>query len=217
MTKRITASAPIAVELTDKRSHLLRCALTVFLQYGYSQAAMDKVAALAGCSKQTIYGLFKDKAGLFEAVFTELSARLLEQQDFKQSENMSPEAYLTKIANQFFDVMEREEYASFFRLVIAESGRFPSLAAVYVSSVVEPSAKQLEIYLTARPELNIDDPKAVARAFRGALASFILVQEILHGKKLIPMTKKRFIASAVKMVLGAQKVSSARPAKSRKK
>jgi len=211
----------LAIVGGDKRDHLLRCALSVFLQYGYSQATMDKVAALAGCSKQTIYGLFTDKAGLFEAVFTELSARLLKQQNFQKVEGLTPEEHLTQIAIRFFEVMEHEEYASFFRLVIAESGRFPTLAAVYVASVVEPSAKELESYLTNHPDLNIEDPKSVARAFRGSLASFILVQEILHGKTLIPLTKKRFIKSAVKMVLGAQsdtpKPASKTAKKTRKK
>ena len=171
---------------------------------------MDKVAALAGCSKQTIYGMFTDKSGLFQAVFTKLSADLLNQQNIQKDLELSPEQYLTQIANRFFDVMEREEYASFFRLVIAESGRFPSLAELYVASVVEPSAVELETYLSSHKDLRIEDPEAVARAFRGALASFILVQEILHGKTLIPMTKKRFIKSAVRMVLGSQAQVSSR-------
>ena len=157
---KVTVIANTASVASDKRSHLLECALSVFLQYGYSQATMDKVAALAGSSKQTIYGMFGDKDGLFEAVFTELSARLLDHQSFVKKENASPEQHLTQIANQFFDVMEREEYLSFFRLVIAESGRFPNLAAAYVASVVEPSAKELEQYLLTQPGLKVKDPKA---------------------------------------------------------
>ena len=60
-----------------KREQILQGATRVFLQHGYAGTSMDRVAAEAGVSKQTIYSHFQDKEGLFTALIERITTRQL--------------------------------------------------------------------------------------------------------------------------------------------
>jgi AcrR family transcriptional regulator len=186
---------------SQKRRQIMQGALRAFLELGYVRASMNKVAAEAGVAKQTIYFYFKDKETLFESLIEELTESLFQSQNWPEHAGLDTSAFLMQIANSFFDQTEKWEYQSFFRLVIAESGRHPHLAQLYVSKVVEANTQGLVDYLRSRPNLHFRDPEATARTFRGALASFALVQEILLGKYVMPMAKARFAKNLVEMVI----------------
>lgn len=189
-----------------KRTQILKGALTVFLEYGYKGTSMDRVADEAGVSKQTIYSHFKDKENLFHELVEHLSGSLFDNHDTDQRLfELPPHAFLVRTANLFFEQMDKWEYKSFFRVVVAESGRFPELAQLYVKKAVEPGLELLVNYFKAHPELQLDDPEVVARVFRGSLASFALVQDILQGKRTIPMSRERFVQGLIDTILGTAK------------
>lgn len=54
-------------EVTKQR--LLDAATAEFAAYGIAGARVDRIAETAGCNKQSIYGHFGNKDGLFDAVF----------------------------------------------------------------------------------------------------------------------------------------------------
>ncbi len=185
-----------------KRHQIMQGALAVFLEYGYKGTSMDRVAEEAGVSKQTIYSHFEDKEHLFHELVEYLSGSLFpEQQDHTKLFELEPEAFLIRVSQLFFEQMDRWEYKSFFRVVVAESGRFPELAQLYVKRAVEPGLAVLVAYFEKHPELRLQDPEVIARIFRGSLASFALVQDILQGKRLVPMSRERYISGLVETVL----------------
>ena len=186
---------------TDKRQQIMRGALRAFLEHGYVRASMNRVADEAGVAKQTIYFYFKDKESLFESLVEELTESLFENLNQKEPGNVDAYAYLMKLATQFFEQTEKWEYQAFFRLVIAESGRHPHLAQLYVCKVVEANTQGLVEYLRSSSALHFRDPEATARAFRGSLASFALVQEVLLGKYVMPMSRERFAKNLVEMIV----------------
>ena len=51
-----------------KRASVLLGAAQVFIEEGYSQATMDRVAQAAGVSKRTVYKHFRSKQELFNVV-----------------------------------------------------------------------------------------------------------------------------------------------------
>ncbi|MBE9189457.1 TetR/AcrR family transcriptional regulator [Gloeocapsopsis crepidinum LEGE 06123] len=185
----------------SKREQILQGAMQVFLKQGYAKTSMDRVATTAGVSKQTIYSHFQDKEGLFVALIERVTIRsfLCEFQNPFQGE---PEIVLRRIAEKFLAKMDDQEYIAFFRLVIAESARFPELAQLYTCTVVQFGFRNLSNYFAAHPELNITDTEATARIFLGSLVAFVLAQEVLHGKHTIPMEKERLISSLINCVLG---------------
>jgi len=188
--------------LSGKREKILEGALRVFLAQGYS-ASMDTIAAEAGVAKQTVYSHFKDKNSLFAALID----RLL---DHFVSAGLTPEllaldarSFIRKIAQITLSRMDDWEYVSLLRLIIGESGRFPELSELYVSHMVKPGIEKLASYLRANDQMRFSDPEATARIIHGALINFVILQEVMHGKHAMPMSRERLINSIVDMVIFA--------------
>lgn len=190
--------------INSKREQILQGAMRIFLHHGYATTSMDRIAAEAGVSKQTIYSHFQDKEGLFRALIERVTIRRLQAEYQSESELFQgkPVAVLSKLANSILHRMDDPEYIAFIRLVIAESGRFPELAQLYSNTVVQYGYHNLSAYFQSHPELNIPDPEATTRIFMGTIVAFMLSQEILQGKHTMPMEKERLIKSLIRCILG---------------
>lgn len=184
---------------SSKREQILQGATRVFLSHGYAHASMDRVATEAGVSKQTIYSYFQDKEGLFSALIERVTIRQL-QEEFGTELQGEPVQLLTRIAHSFLKKMDESEYVNLLRVVVAESARFPELAELYTKTVIQPGSQCLSAYFRSHPELQIKDPEATAYIFFGALASFILSQQILLAKQIMPMEPERIVESLIQLV-----------------
>ena len=197
-------SDSLSPAVTDKPEQILRGAIQVFLQHGYAGTSMDRVAAEAGVSKHTIYNHFQGKEGLFIALIERLVLHRFDI-EFPNCElplDESPDRVLRRIAEIFLGLMDDPEYIAFLRLMIAESGRFPDLAQLYMRQVVQEGDQVVGQYLRSHPQLKLADPEMTTRVFIGALVSFILGQEVLHEKHSNPIDKQRFVENLVVIVLG---------------
>lgn len=190
--------------INSKQEQILQGAMRIFLHHGYATTSMDRIAAEAGVSKQTIYSHFQDKEGLFRALIERVTIRRLQAEYQSESELFQgePVVVLSKLAKSILHRMEDPEYIAFIRLVIAESGRFPELAQLYSNTVVQYGYRNLSAYFQSHPELNIPDPEATTRIFMGTIVAFMLSQEILQGKHTMPMEKERLIKSLIRCILG---------------
>jgi TetR/AcrR family transcriptional regulator, mexJK operon transcriptional repressor len=108
---------------------LIDAATRVFLRDGYGLASIDKVAAEAGVSTRTIYERFKNKADLLGAVISRLVDRMSTVLATVDLNRLEPRAALTTIARTITDRVRDPDSAALFRIVAAESHRFPELAA----------------------------------------------------------------------------------------
>jgi AcrR family transcriptional regulator len=192
------------VPVIDKHQQILQGALRTFLEYGYTGSSMDLVAQQSNVSKQTIYSHFRDKNGLFHALAEYLLSDTLPLQSDSDLLSLEPAAFLTVLAKLYFARMDRWEYQNFFRLVIAESARFPELGQLYVRKVQDPGNQLLIEYMKAHSELGFSDPESAARIFRGALASFVISEEILQGKLVTPLARERYVKSLVGLFLNSK-------------
>ena len=189
---------------SDKTAAILAGGMQEFLAHGYAATSMDRVATAAGVSKATVYSHFQDKEGLF----TELIEQLV-RGEFKSIFDASaeelrsaPSIFLRDLANRFFDMAATEtQFMSFMRLIIGESGRFPQLAQAFVRHVEQTSFRMLHQYLESCPQLKLADPEATARIFIGAIVHFLIVQEMLHGKEIVPMERDRLINALVNSIV----------------
>jgi AcrR family transcriptional regulator len=186
-----------------KQEQILRGAMQVFLEIGYAGTSMDRVAAAAGVSKQTIYSHFRDKAGLFKALMERVTINRF-RPIFKRDQKLAgaPEVVLREIAETFLTLKSDPEYHSLLRVIIAESKRFPEFAKLYTETVIKQGRQLLCRYIDAHPELNFPDAEAIAQIFIGALVSYVVAQEILYGKEIIPLEAERVIDSLVELIVG---------------
>jgi TetR/AcrR family transcriptional regulator, regulator of autoinduction and epiphytic fitness len=187
----------------EKAEAILTGGMQEFLTHGYAGTSMDRIATVAGVSKATVYSHFHDKEGLFTALIEQLVQckfrSIFEHNSDLQAE---PRIFLRELAIRFFDLSVSEpQFLNFMRLIIGESGRFPQLAQAFVRNVERTSFQMLQQYLVACPQLKLADPEATARIFIGALVHFTIVQEMLHGKDIVPMERDRLINNLIDSIV----------------
>jgi TetR/AcrR family transcriptional regulator, regulator of autoinduction and epiphytic fitness len=187
----------------EKTEAILEGGMREFLTHGYAATSMDRVAIAAKVSKATVYSHFHDKENLFTALIQRLVERRF-QSIFGAAELVQtpPQIVLRNIANQALDMGSREpQFLDFMRIIIGESGRFPQLAQAFVSNIEQTAFRKLCNYFTNCPQLKLSDPEATARIFIGALVHFMIVQEMLHGKDILPMERDRIINSLIDLIV----------------
>lgn len=184
-----------------KRARILEGAIKLFLEAGYAATSMNRVASVSGVTKQTIYSHFHDKEGLFVAIIEQVTIKHLEQRFSGKRLEGEPAEVLRSFAEVLAGRRQDEQYIRLLRTVIAESARFPELARLFVRTVVKPGIEMLATYLDTRPELCIKDPQATARIFCGSLIAFLIAQEILHGKEVVPFEIERLVTTLIEQIV----------------
>ncbi|MGL5939268.1 MAG: TetR/AcrR family transcriptional regulator [Waterburya sp.] len=196
-----TNSKSSVLEINPKREQILQGAMKVFLQHGYAGASMDRVAEVAKVSKNTIYNHFQDKEGLFTALIEQITTNRFQIVFGSVPLKGEPAVVLRQIAEKLLSViLPDREYICFLRLLIAESERFPKLAQLFISHLPKKVLSILGEYFRSHPELKLPNPEATARIFMSSLMGYVLTQEILQGKEIIPLSQEDLIASLIVLI-----------------
>jgi TetR/AcrR family transcriptional regulator len=183
---------------SDKAEQILAGGMQVFLEHGYAGTSMDRIAATACVSKATLYNHFRDKEALFAALVQKMAQRKIPDLLAHDLPDQPPQLVLRQLAERFLDASVNDpEHIAFVRLVIGESGRFPALAQLFLDQMARTVLDRLSRYLASRSELKLADPEAAARVFLGSLAWFVMTQEMLAGKAILPMDPDRLINTLI--------------------
>jgi len=156
-----------------KRAAILHAATTRFLREGLAGTSMDAVAAEAGVSKQTVYGHFGDKDGLFRAVIESArragppapggdGAPLIDPADLHGS--------LVRTGRALLHVVFDPRIAALRRLLIFEVGRRPEVREWWVDgapSALTDSLTQQIADIAATGRLDVPDPGVAVRQLIG--------------------------------------------------
>ena len=111
------------------RDRILDAAAELFLRQGYAATSIEAIATTAGVSKRTLYARFRDKGAIFPAVVGRLIAAWLAGFEGKIGAAATLEAALDAAAAEMLAVALTPQALALHRLVTAEAGRFPELAA----------------------------------------------------------------------------------------
>lgn len=156
----------------ETRHLIAETARREFLARGYAGTCMDDVAKGAGVSKKTLYRLVPAKADLFKASVTDRIARFLDAADEEAIAALDVDAALERYLTEFGDLTLSSDTIALLRLAIAESDRFPELAASFYADAVLATQGVLARYLARQCELGVlelDDPAAAAGMLRGMM------------------------------------------------
>jgi TetR/AcrR family transcriptional regulator, mexJK operon transcriptional repressor len=111
----------------ERRNHILDIALEAFLRDGYAGTSMSRIAALLGGSKTTLYNYFSTKKELFVAVTDRESGELFDK-IFTVGEAAGDfRATVVEFARRVLTALLSEKIIAWYRLIAAESGRFPEV------------------------------------------------------------------------------------------
>ena len=151
------------------QDRILDIATELFLAEGYGETTIELVAKLARISKRTFYHRFPDKAALFGAVVHRIVARLRppDVADLFAGNNL--EEILTRLARVILRAALTPQALALHRVILAEAGRFPALAAAVADrpasqEAIERIAHLLQREATAK-RITLDAPQFAATQF----------------------------------------------------
>ena len=152
-----------------KYDDALEGARVVFMRDGFEGATVDDIAREAGVSKATLYSYFPDKSHMFLAVLAqECSRHSLAITSVLDTHVPVREVLLTQC--RFFVEFLLSDWAlEIFRVVCAESTRFPELGKQFYESGPAAMLKALTDFLGSpgvAAELSIDDPRMAAEQLK---------------------------------------------------
>lgn len=195
--------------IAERRSQILDAAIEVFGNKGLDIATVDEIAQAVGISKGTIYLYFKSKDEIFDAILAERSlvpqmADLIESTKVAiESDELPLQLFLERISDKF--LREMDNYFPLFRLVLADARRFPVQAEhVYNNLILKANqmfAELLSVQVEAGKIKTLDSPMITARCFIGMLIIYVLSQEMLGGKKFLPIKRDEWVKEAVRLFM----------------
>lgn len=109
----------------DKATLVLNAAASVFLTHGFSAATTDMIQREAGVSKKTLYTCFSGKEALFMAVIERQCASMARTIRAIQPAKGNLAKTMTDIGRAYLDIVLSEVGIALFRVVVAETPRFP--------------------------------------------------------------------------------------------
>jgi AcrR family transcriptional regulator len=115
---------------------ILNAATHLFLSHGYGATSIEAVARRARISKRTFYHRFPDKPALFVAVVHRIIEGLRPPADIPLLEGDLREI-LRRLAGLILHAALSPQAIALNRMIVAESGRFPQLAAVTTGATEE--------------------------------------------------------------------------------
>jgi len=154
-------AAQLGERIVDAATHL-------FLAHGYGATSIEAVARRARISKRTFYHRFDDKPALFVAVVHRIIDRLRSPADVERLVGDLPEVLL-RLARFILRAALLPQAVALNRMLVAESARFPKLAAVVTELGVTDEAIRVIAGILEREiragNLVLDNPKFAAQQF----------------------------------------------------
>lgn len=162
-----------------RRAAFLDAATEVFLRDGYNGASVAEIIEQSGGSNATLYGYFKNKEGLFGAVIERQCDDILSSFQDYQDFGETIDEILFEIGYRLSTALNTDSNINLFRIIVAESPRFPNLGQLYYQSGPVRGYKMLSHYLREMLELSQPEAELAATQF------FDMVKAPLHLQLLI--------------------------------
>ncbi len=176
----VTAAADVArrdqkrMSASERRQAILDAAKELFLTKGYAAASLEEIVATSGGSLTTVYQLFGNKQGLWEALVEQTCAKVTAPLHDAMTHHGDPRTVLKAFAARL-DALERSrETAGALRLMLAEGGKYPELAKTLFANGPDAGKQIVSAYLDAEVaagRLVIADTNIAAEQFRALVCS----------------------------------------------
>lgn len=123
---------------------ILDAALTVFAEKGFAASRMEDIATKAGVTKGTIYLYFESKEEVFKSLARQhIGDTLAMAAQAARSFDGGTFDFLTIFFQRFADVVLTSDAVVLPKIIIAESGNFPELAAFWRQEVIDKAMGML--------------------------------------------------------------------------
>lgn len=150
----------------DRREAIVAAARRSFLDNGYAATSMSGLLKTLGGSKATLWGYFRSKEELFAAVIEDVTLvlRLQLESELLAAAELKPT--LITFCRSFMNKMANPDAVATWRLVVAESGRFPEVGRIFYEQAARHVERALADYLAQQIQagrIGGEDPARMAQ------------------------------------------------------
>lgn len=169
-------------EQTPKQRDIADAATRLFMAQGYAQVSMDVIARAAGVSKATLYAYFASKERLFASLVGDACTRSGPSSVVLSDNAADVRETLATLADRTLRFMLEEQSLAIYRVVMAESARFPELGRAFYERGPATGRRNLAVWLEhqmAAGQLRRADPEIAAEQFTGLLRTHLQMRALL--------------------------------------
>jgi TetR/AcrR family transcriptional repressor of mexJK operon len=186
MAKTWSADNPKAALMARKRAVIVDAALKAFLEAGYAEASVNRIAAAAGVSIKTLYRHYESKDDLFSAVMQAACGKPPGDSD-EQDEPppnwyaLPPGEALPQAGAEYLRHVLSPDQLALYRVVARDAHRFPELGRRYQEATTGTHAifaGYLDLWAD-REGWIVPDKKTAAQVFAGLLKAGIFDEALL--------------------------------------
>ena len=192
--------------LTDrKREAIVRAAVEEFRASGYEATSMDRIAAVAGVSKRTVYNHFPSKEELFALILEELWQSSVASVELPYRADQPLDVQLLQLLRQKLDLLGDANFIDLARVAMAEIIHSPERAQAIVCRMGEKESGVSAWIRAAIADgrLRQIDPEFAGHQLQGLVKSFAFWPQVTMGQAPLAQAERTRVAeSAVAMFLG---------------
>ncbi|MBA0098997.1 TetR/AcrR family transcriptional regulator [Stenotrophomonas indicatrix] len=192
--------------LTDrKREAIVRTAVEEFRSAGYEATSMDRIAAVAGVSKRTVYNHFPSKEELFALILEELWQSSVASVELPYRADQPLDVQLLQLLRQKLDLLGDANFIDLARVAMAEIIHSPERAQAIVCRMGEKESGVSAWIRAAIADgrLRQVDPEFAGHQLQGLVKSFAFWPQVTMGQAPLAQAERTRVAeSAVAMFLG---------------
>lgn len=183
-------------DTSKKRQTILDAAQQAFIEDGYENTSMDRIAELAGASKRTVYNHFSSKEELFQAVIERLLRDAYALKQIPYDPGNSLEAQLTAFADAKLTFTQNDTWMGMMTVTAGVFSTHPELARKAVRHA-EDESDALASWLTAAHldgRMNVPDAAEAATIFWAMVSGAFFWPAIFHcampGEQVVRLKKE---------------------------
>jgi AcrR family transcriptional regulator len=177
---------------------ILDAATALFLRDGYGATSMESVAAAARVSKRTLYTRFADKPALLQAAVARLVTNWMPPFEAALGAPGSLEESLKRAGLRMLETALAPEALALYRLIVAESVRFPDLAHMLHQAGTRTGIVRIAALLAP---LGLPDPAYAAEQFQHLVIGGPQYRALGLGPPLDAAARAAWVSQAVALFL----------------
>jgi TetR/AcrR family transcriptional repressor of mexJK operon len=199
--KRGPGGRPTREEAERRHRSLLATAFRLFLDKGWDGVSVEEISRQSGVAKGFIYARYADKDALFVEAIERLMADAMGTLHLAEPLPDDVEEGLCTLGRRLLDLVLRPEALAFHRQFIAEAGRFPELAKLFVerNRLLDLVDEVLRVYAD-RGSITLGESRMTAEHFAILAVGIPRTLALLVGREP-PADEDRRLRAAVRLFL----------------
>jgi len=199
--KRGPGGRPTREEAERRHRSLLATAFRLFLEKGWDGVSVEEISRQSGVAKGFIYARYADKGALFVEAIERLMVDATGTLQVAEPLPDDVEEGLYGFGRKMLDLVLQPEALAFHRQFIADAGRFPELAKLFLARnrVRDLIVEVLQAY-AERGAIEFGDPKLTAEHFAILVVGIPRIMALLVGREP-PAEEDRRLRTAVRLFL----------------